>query len=410
MNWLIVEDALRNRTGHWNEYISTFSMGLEDLGYSRTILVDRQAESFIVEQEAVNPILPESIWHRMGQGGRLARYARVPSHAWSTYNAVHHWLKKNPDPDLIFVPTVLVHHLLGWWRLYQRVLQKRQTRLLLFFPNTPIQWNVATQQPCFGTDPTSRLFVWLIRKLKTAVADRRVILGTETYAMRDALTQSTGVEFTYLPHPVAGVSGPADQTESPSPLRMGCYGAARHEKGSDLFQSAVVRDLESHPKADCEFVMQWLEDFSDDSGKIISKDPKLVSHPRVKFIDQYFQGNQYEEQLRKTHVMVLPYREPYRFRVSRVVIEAMLKGMPVIATRGTTLWEQANQFGSAVACELNDIQSLSESIETVRSNYPELKRQALQRVPLVQQHFSVAHFVECLQQHLQSSSNGSCAK
>ena len=32
MRWLIVEDALRDRKGHWVEYVSTFVRGLRELG------------------------------------------------------------------------------------------------------------------------------------------------------------------------------------------------------------------------------------------------------------------------------------------------------------------------------------------------------------------------------------------
>ena len=32
MKWLIVEDALRDRKGHWLEYVSTFVRGLTALG------------------------------------------------------------------------------------------------------------------------------------------------------------------------------------------------------------------------------------------------------------------------------------------------------------------------------------------------------------------------------------------
>ena len=32
MKWVIVEDALRDRRGHWLEYVSTFVRGLTALG------------------------------------------------------------------------------------------------------------------------------------------------------------------------------------------------------------------------------------------------------------------------------------------------------------------------------------------------------------------------------------------
>jgi len=33
MRWLIVEDALRDRKGHWLEYVSTFVRDLQALGW-----------------------------------------------------------------------------------------------------------------------------------------------------------------------------------------------------------------------------------------------------------------------------------------------------------------------------------------------------------------------------------------
>ena len=41
MRWLIVEDALRDRKGHWAEYIGTFLRGLEKQGDEVVILCDR---------------------------------------------------------------------------------------------------------------------------------------------------------------------------------------------------------------------------------------------------------------------------------------------------------------------------------------------------------------------------------
>src|SRR5579859_7791971 len=115
MHWLIVEDALRDKKGHWFEYQCTFARGLRALGDDVTILADRSAEPFIIEKLQVQPVLPASIWHRMGDGaGALRRYLRVPIHGWKTYRAVKTYFRHNKKYDVIFIPTVLVHHLLGW--------------------------------------------------------------------------------------------------------------------------------------------------------------------------------------------------------------------------------------------------------------------------------------------------------
>jgi hypothetical protein len=47
MKWLIVEDALRDRKGHWLEYVSTFVRGLTALGDEVAILTrqDLKGES-----------------------------------------------------------------------------------------------------------------------------------------------------------------------------------------------------------------------------------------------------------------------------------------------------------------------------------------------------------------------------
>jgi len=75
MRWLIVEDALRDRKGHWFEYLKGFAQELRALGDQVTVLADRAAEPFLVEQLQVQPVLAASIWHRMGDGAGCARAA-----------------------------------------------------------------------------------------------------------------------------------------------------------------------------------------------------------------------------------------------------------------------------------------------------------------------------------------------
>ena len=77
MPCLIVEDALRDRKGHWFEYLGAFARELRALSDQVTVLADRAAEPFLVEQLQVQPVQPACIWHRMGDGaGALRRYLR----------------------------------------------------------------------------------------------------------------------------------------------------------------------------------------------------------------------------------------------------------------------------------------------------------------------------------------------
>ena len=435
MNWLIVEDALRDRKGHWLEYVSTFVRGLTALGDEVVVLCDRKAQGFVMEQTGALPVLPESIWHRMGDGaGALKRYLRVPGHAVATFVSMRNFFKKfsqassdseeliaknipatSPSlratvpkapspatsspasPDWIFVPTVLVHHLLGWWMLLKLRSVPKKSRVLLFFPNAPVHL-ADDGRAHMALDLTGKLFRLIARQLSPEVRSGKVVLGAETHAMRSALTEATGLEFTYLPHPVEAAKlrtkEPRNESSKASvkPIVFGCYGAARWEKGSDVLQAAIRKVLEGNPKILANFVFQWIDDFNDEHGRGVVLDTWLLEHPQVEVIGRYFEGDEYDRRLAATDVMVLPYRKPYELRVSRVVIEAMLNGMPVIAARGTTLFEQAEEYGIVVGCEEGNAEGLAESMLEVAQNFQILQTSAELKVHVAAENFSVACF------------------
>lgn len=572
MKWLIVEDALRDRKGHWLEYVSTFVRGLKELGDEVTVLCDRKAEGFVIEQTGAWPVLPESIWHRMGDGaGPLKRYARVPRHVIATFFALRRVLKKinhrehrehggggeevsqgpaasptesaglrpgyragvefsNPStselardskntasirsadgpaclpvtsypllatcspPDWIFVPTVLVHHLLGWWMLLKTGLVPKRSRVLLFFPNLPIRLDNAGK-PAWSGGPTTKMLAWLFAEIRKEVESGRVVLGVETHAMRRALESLIRTRVVYLPHPVefhaetrrrggvesseclttedtestedqfvqkqggawasqAGASEPdslasklavspvsesltrsasalaslpatsyTPPATSAKPIFFGCYGAARWEKGSDVFQEAIKLILkkevvsekwqvasgknQTQPATRCQlavtaasrslcFAIQWVQDFEDEKGNLVQLDPWLKNHPQVEVIGRYFAEGEYEQRLARTDVMVLPYRSPYRLRVSRVVIEAMIHGLPVIATKATTLFEQAGEHGVVVGCEEGSAESLAQAILEVLEGFETMQAEAMQKAEKASESFSVGYFRESL--------------
>ena len=233
MKWLIVEDALRDRKGHWLEYVSTFVRELRALGDEVVVLCDRKAQGFVIEQTGARPVLPESIWRRMGDGaGALKRYLRVPGHAVATFVAMRkvfreqfsaspatsHSLRvtvleaqaldagrstldSGEAPDWIFVPTVLVHHLLGWWMLLKTGSVPKESRVLLFFPNLPIRLD-DEGLPLWTGGPTTKLMAWLFAQLRGEVENGKVVLGVETHAMRRTLEGLIRIPVVYLPHPV----------------------------------------------------------------------------------------------------------------------------------------------------------------------------------------------------------------
>lgn len=416
MRWWIVEDALRDRKGHWLEYLQTFQRGLMAEGDKVSFFASSECTPDVAALLGADCVLPPSIWARMSDGAaKWRRLFRIPAHGLATYRAVSKLLAgcsalHAPSsglpagralPDVIFVPTVLVHHLVGWIPLIKKKLRKLPCRVLLFFPNAPVDLRddgTAYVLP----DPTAKLFRICIRFLAKEVTSGKVILGAETRPMTKALSEVTGVTFTYLPHPVelSAEHPPATRNPSPAtpdnPIVFGCYGAARYEKGSDILQEAIRLVLEREPAIAARFAFQWLGDITDAEGSVMRLDPWLKTHPKVDVIENYFEEGGYAERLAATDVMVLPYRSAYRLRVSRVVIEAMNLGMPVVATRNTTLLDQAKEFGVARDCSDGSAEDLAASILDVVREFAQLRDAAKAKVLASRAHFSVKAFCDRL--------------
>jgi glycosyltransferase involved in cell wall biosynthesis len=158
--------------------------------------------------------------------------------------------------------------------------------------------------------------------------------------------------------------------------------------------------LEENPDLPALFTFQWLEGFKNEKGELVQLDPWLDQHPKVSVIKSYFAEGEYERQLGLTDVMLLPYRDPYVLRVSRVVIEAMKLGIPIVAPENTTLADQAREFGSVLVCEQSSERSLARAISQAVTNYTQLVQCAGAREAAAREHFSVSHFREILSRSL----------
>jgi len=127
-------------------------------------------------------------------------------------------------------------------------------------------------------------------------------------------------------------------------------------------------------------------------------DPWLKNHPKVEVIERYFKAGEYERRLAETDVMVLPYRAPYRLRVSRVLIEAITSGIPVIASPETTLWEQIVKYGAGVEYVEGSPDDLAQGIRKACRNIEKLNRLAQTRAEEARTHFSILTFRKKLQE------------
>ncbi len=87
-------------------------------------------------------------------------------------------------------------------------------------------------------------------------------------------------------------------------------------------------------------------------GTTCSPGEILKNHPKVRVIDRAVQSQEYGYLLSETDCMILPYRNSsYHARVSRVAIEAVTNGIPVIYTNHGWLEETINHYGAGIGIE-----------------------------------------------------------
>jgi glycosyltransferase involved in cell wall biosynthesis len=298
------------------------------------------------------------------------------------------WFSCHPAPDIVFVPTVLTPHLLAWALLIK--MRKAPGKILLFFPNLAI----ALDQNCapfWISSPSTKIMRLLFHWLSPEINAGKVVIGVETQPMRRALSSLISLPVKYFPHPVP--SGEASSVPRPHCIRAACYGIARHEKGSDLLQEAVSLLLQAPSIRPLCISYQWLGDFADDRGRLISVPAHFESDARIHVLRKNFDSREYEEQLAATDLMILPYRaRSYGLRVSRLAIEAMTLGIPMVVTEGTTMEEQSRMFGAAVTFPDGDCPKLAAAIRQAVQDWESLQELALSRRLPARDHFSVAFF------------------
>jgi glycosyltransferase involved in cell wall biosynthesis len=83
------------------------------------------------------------------------------------------------------------------------------------------------------------------------------------------------------------------------------------------------------------------------------------------------------------------------------VIEAVMQGIPVIATKDTTLFEQAEGYGVAVGCEEGSAESLAEAILDVAEDFEMMRVSAMERATTAAKSFSVEYFRDLLAENRQ---------
>lgn len=402
---LIVEESLRDLKAHWFEYIKTTSAAATANGHQTFVVCHQDSVQEIRQSFVCFPVFKHARY--LDDNSQLPgdRYYGFILHSWRCLRVLWPLLNQSPRYDRAFAPTVLVHHLLAWW-LIMSFHPRRPQHLTLFFVTNPGIWDVNQQQGALRASLSTKIQGWLIQRLKRLVAQGQVTLAVETQGAQKEFEALSHLPFVLMTHPVPPLSDPSAQPQSvctPLPacekiksVHFACYGFARYEKGSDLFQSAIGTILDEQPHFAHRFSIQWIDPFVLPTGEWCRADT-LRSHHQVTLIDHPLDSESYQKKLKTVNCMVLPYRNSsYYARVSRIAVEAIYLGIPIIYTHGGWLAETVEAFGAGIGIQDESVSELMEAIEQMTVDYAHYRQAALLSVNKAKHYFSAANFYEQL--------------
>jgi glycosyltransferase involved in cell wall biosynthesis len=393
---LIVEEALKNHTGHWYEYDKAVYDIDTAAGVDVTIAAHRSIELSICRELNAVPLFAYTNWDNIyNHPEPWRRYLGVFLHNVRVYRTMNRFLRGSRPFDCVFVPTVVIFHLLAWRALLARHRGQRFQRLVLFIRNNAGSYPKDSRIPVFKR--STNILKWVLQSFSSHVKSGHVVFATDSARLAAEYRQLCGLDCEVFPHPVTQFLVRTEKNEKAS-ITFSCLGPARLEKGIDVLQAAIRKVLDRAPKLDIRFVIQWnVPIIAGANGTVLEPDPQLVADPRVTIIGKDLDSAAYSRLIIETDCMVLPYRRvSYFARISGVAVEAMTAGVPILYTRDTWVEDAVSQMGAGLSVEDGDADDLASKIIAMAGDLDAFKRRALVQTKIARQYYSPDHFLESL--------------
>lgn len=400
MRVLIAEEALQTGSGHWPSYIGGIAEGFRAEGDEVDVLAHREASPAVIASVGATPWFERNCWRDPRSQGPVGGIR----HNLRFRFALNAWLKAHQPYDWVCALTMRLQHLLAFALLSRDSAIPRTTRFLLLFVQGFGQFAGPGVPTTFSRSSSNQLARLCFRLLAPAVRSGRVVLAAETAGMQDELTRFTSLPVALFPHPIPPASPQSRHpSSSGNSVTITCPGFARHEKGNDLLQEAILDLLSNSKSAPLRFILQWPEPFTLPDGSQARPDPILLKDSRVEFLNGNLDSIAYEHLLARTDIVVLPYRRAsYHHRVSRVAIEAASRGIPLVYTQGTWTAEIAELAGCGVPIENEDAISTAKALTYATNQLLTLQHTAQAGATNVTSFHSVQHFRSLLLDTLNS--------
>lgn len=392
---LIVEESLRDLKAHWFEYIQT----IVDTANEQNVEVEVACHKDVdIEISQILPTIPVFSYARYLDNNKKKllgeRYYSFILHSFRCIKVLWPLFNSKDSYDYVFAPTVLVHHLLAWWIILKFHPRKPQ-HLTLFFVTNPGVWNSETKTSFFPKQ--TQIQKKLLQGFSPFVAENKITLAVETLGAKKEFEALTGLPFSLMPHPVPEfenlTTSQNSEDVSQRQLCFACYGFARYEKGSDLLALSIEKLLNKLPSFPVNFRIQWTDPFLMPDSTLCQPSEYLLNNSQITIIDKPLNREEYQQLLKSTDCMILPYRNSsYYARLSRIAIESICLGIPIIYTKGGWLEEVVLKFGSGIPIEDENIDELTQAIQDLFENYQQYRKNALKNTLKAKKYFSGQNF------------------
>lgn len=370
MHILIVEDALREKSGHWYEYCREISHELRSRGHQVTLLIHKAAIPEIVDELKANPYFPYSAWlDGTSAPGRVRALLRILADNLSYYRLLRDAFIAIPEVDVVLAPSLTIRYFIAWLLVCYRSREKWFSKAFLM-----VRTNVAAYCPDTGGydfPKMAKLAGFVLRRFKRFHKSGLVVFASDSKRLSEQYTILSRLTFTVLPHP--RLIFPPNTVGVASEFRttFASLGQPRHEKGSDLVIKAFSLLLSERPSGEFRLVFQNNFPVTDIEGLPVVVPEDWKTDPRVLLIERSLSTDEYSEHLFGSDVVLLPYRRSQYFaRLSGVAIETFQAGKCCVCVSDTWVEDCMIEYGSGVSIKNESVDDLYQALLTLLDKGP----------------------------------------
>ncbi|MFW2440691.1 MAG: glycosyltransferase [Arenicellales bacterium] len=395
---LIVEEALKNRNGHWYEYNKAILEEARSRGIEVTLLVHKDIEKEICDELGATPWFPATSWDQVYcRSNSVIRYFGFLRHNFLVARWMTRHFRKNPPYDIVLVPTVVLYHWLAWrWLIipgsgswFKKAVLTIRTNVGKYDPdNNSYSFNLST-----------RIFGKILKTFKHSVKNNKVVFATDSNKLAEQYQLLSGIPFRTFPHPRTIDNLPVrDRNDiNDKCIVISALGPPRYEKGSDLIIGAMSKLIKHTPQLPLKFVLHWNKTDVLHDGNGVSISDEIKESDNVEIIRNNMSSHEYQKRIDETDLMLLPYRRhEYHDRLSGVAIEAFQSGASCICISNTWIEDCMKEVGSGISIKEESVDSLTRGILKYIENCEKYKSLANNNIQSARNFHSSAAFIDAL--------------